>query len=737
MRRSRKIDGLHEEIKIKAEGSWKTGSVAGARGRSSSYDGAGGAREAEGARTRLPRAMSFRRKLLLSFLLVALLPLAIAGFTLLNAFRARVSANYQIEAGEQLDVITNSLTDSFDAIDDALQEICSDTDIQAGMLGGESAGAGKVYPGLYGKTRELRSTAVFDIYDSEGFSRYSTAAVPVSESLPTYWGILKMAIAHPGTIAVRAVLPDEKNYTLRRDTLRPSETAAEQSVTGQGSVEQGSTGQGSGEQGGIEQSAAGQVSTAISTRLSDSSDTGGAVLQLARCMMQEDECIGYVVATLDYDSLSEILSGEFTEGNTVLILDRFWNEIFSSRSARESEFAGLLRERRMEGEPLSQEEDGLEFRIAPVGQTGLYALFGRQQIFTEDVTRTFIRVLTAVGVLCVITCVIAAFLISRSLTRPIETLTETMDKVRDGDLSARAPVGRRDELGVLAENFNSMTREIGEYTELKMRQQKELNERTIKMMQAQLNPHFLYNTLDSIKWIGKANHIPELSVLASGLAKILRMSISEKRFVPLRSELEMVEYYMEIQKIRLGGSVSYDAEVPDELEHAIVPKLVIQPVVENAVIHGLRDQEEGSVFLNIYTEVSSTGSLHTAASDVGSVGGSGSKKVDGIVSAVSKTEGQGEVGSQAKTAVTARERLVIEVTDDGCGMPEEILAALNDPDREKLKGHLGLYNVDTIIRLNFGPDYGVRAGETQEKGTQVRILLPLLWKEPEEASWRK
>lgn len=600
-------------------------------------------------------AMSFRRKLLLSFLLVALVPLAIAGFSLLNAFKVRVSANYQIEAGEQLDVITGSLTDCFDAINESLTKICSDTDIQAGMLGGESAGAGKVYLGLYGKTRELRSTAVFDIYDSEGFSRYSTAAVSVSESLPTYWGILKMATAHPGTLAVRAVLPDEKNYTLRRDNLRSNQTGA---------------GQGGAEQGGV------------STRVADSSDSGGAVLQLARCMMREDECIGYVVATLDYDSLSEILSGEFTEGNTVLILDRFWNELFSSRSARESSFAEQLRERRMKGEPLSQETDGLEFRIAPVRNTGLYAVFGRQQIFTEDVTRTFVRVLTVVGLLCVIACIIAAGLISRSLTRPIETLTETMYKVRGGDLSARAPVGRRDELGVLAENFNSMTREIGEYTELRMRQQKELNERTIKMMQAQLNPHFLYNTLDSIKWIGKANHIPELSVLASGLAKILRMSISEKRFVPLRSELEMVGYYMEIQKIRLGGGISYDVEVSDELEHAIIPKLVIQPVVENAVIHGLRDQDEGSVFLNIYTEA----------------GG---------------------------------ELLVIEVTDDGCGMPEEILAALNDPDREKLKGHLGLYNVDTIIRLNFGPEYGVRAGEAQEQGTQVRILLPLLWIEPD------
>ena len=193
------------------------------------------------------------------------------------------------------------------------------------------------------------------------------------------------------------------------------------------------------------------------------------------------------------------------------------------------------------------------------------------------------------------------------------------------------------------------------------------------MMQAQLNPHFLYNTLDTIKWVAKANHVPEQVTLASGLAKILRTSISEGKFIPLSEELKLVECYADIQKIRFNGNFTFDLEVPMELEDWIVPKLIVQPIVENAIIHGLAGREGGHVFLNAYEK---------------------------------------------------EKQLCIEVTDDGCGMDAQIIEQLNTRDRDNLRGHIGFYNVDTIIRLYYGEGYGLHAELLPNGGTKVTMVLP-------------
>lgn len=193
--------------------------------------------------------------------------------------------------------------------------------------------------------------------------------------------------------------------------------------------------------------------------------------------------------------------------------------------------------------------------------------------------------------------------------------------------------------------------------ERQVQQQKQLNETQIAMMQAQLNPHFLYNTLDTMKWVAKANHIPELATLAAKLAKILRTSISSAQFITLKEEMDLVECYAQIQRIRFNGKFCFECRLPKELELILVPKLIVQPIVENAVIHGLADCEEGHILVEVYD------------------GG---------------------------------DKVVIEVTDDGCGISQEVVDRLNSRSRERLKGHLGFYNVDTIIRLHYGRNMALR-----------------------------
>ena len=183
----------------------------------------------------------------------------------------------------------------------------------------------------------------------------------------------------------------------------------------------------------------------------------------------------------------------------------------------------------------------------------------------------------------------------------IITQTEKRCKVIVGYINFTKKAFEGNEEIALVDDFDDMTKALKVYVELRSKQQEELSASNIAMMQAQLNPHFLYNTLDSIKWIGKANHIPELATLSSSLAKILRASISADIFVPLADEIKLVDYYVEIQKIRFSGKFSYDAEVPMELEDVIVPKLILQPIVENAIVHGLKEREDGYIFLNAAT----------------------------------------------------------------------------------------------------------------------------------------
>ena len=174
-----------------------------------------------------------------------------------------------------------------------------------------------------------------------------------------------------------------------------------------------------------------------------------------------------------------------------------------------------------------------------------------------------------------------------------------------------------------------------------MQRQKDLNETTLKLYQTQLNPHFLYNTLDTIKWEARIRQVPRIAVLAENLAIILRKSISSK-------------------------------QIPDQLEECLVPKMILQPLVENAIIHGLEGCENGYICIYAGRE--------------------------------------GDV-------------LNISITDDGRGMSPEILAWINSPEPEKREGHLGLYNIMRILKLYYGNEYGLKA-EVTEDGTTVTLRLP-------------
>jgi two-component system sensor histidine kinase YesM len=343
-------------------------------------------------------------------------------------------------------------------------------------------------------------------------------------------------------------------------------------------------------------------------------------------------------------------------------------------TAASGDVGAVMRSRLLAGESLSASWHNNSIYVSKIGDTGLSCVFLRPEAFADDAVKSMYSVMIIMAAVSLLLCALVAAYLAGSLTKPLKNLTGAMEEIQKGKLDTRIRSPRQDELGRLSGSFNTMARELKDYMEKQVRQQKELNDASIAMMQAQLNPHFLYNTLDTMKWVAKANHIPEVATLAAKLAKILRTSISQAQFITLKEELELVACYAEIQKIRLNGKFCFEYQLPEELAGLKIPKLIIQPIVENAVIHGLDDCEEGHIWIKAWQE-----------------------------------EGQ----------------LLIEVTDDGCGINEEVMEHLNSRNREQLSGHIGFCNVDTIIRLHYGEAYGLQVERPAGGGTRVRIAIPV------------
>lgn len=556
---------------------------------------------------------SFKRKLLVCFLAVALVPLALSGIFFIQMFQMQVEKDYEKKMAEQAGVIQQALEEAFDAFDRTMAGLCQE--LSAARALEEETGVSRigVYGKLYEETAQVRQLAQFDLYSSDGRCLYSTGDGIVHSDLPAYWGILKLAASHPEEMIIRG----QKEYGQDRDIL----------------------------------------------------------LRTARAVRGEDgACAGFLVADLRSKNLEQILHGTYSSQDGVCILNRFWEPVYLTGTAAREDIGAILRRQRMEGEELITSYHNNRIYLTPVGETGLYLVLLRPEILSSDTIKTMYRSLFLLMAVSLALCLAVSARMSASLSSPVRQLNKAMEEVQEGKLDTRIPIGRMDELGQLSRSFNTMTKELKRYMEEQVSQQKELNDVSIAMMQAQLNPHFLYNTLDTMKWVAKANHIPEIATLAAKLAKILRTSISKEQFITLKEEIQLVECYVEIQKIRFSGKFHFEYQLPKELEGHPVPKLVIQPIVENAVLHGLEACEEGHIQVTAYEE---TG------------------------------------------------RLCIDVADDGCGISQEMIDHLKNRDWEQLSGHIGFFNVDRIIRLHYGEEYGLKVRRRASGGTRITIQMPL------------
>lgn len=277
-----------------------------------------------------------------------------------------------------------------------------------------------------------------------------------------------------------------------------------------------------------------------------------------------------------------------------------------------------------------------------------------------------------------IIAVIFAWKGADNVSEPIKKVRTTMKQVEKGDFNVQLKIASQDEVGELAQSFNHMIEKIKRLMAQEQESQEKLRYAELKALQSQINPHFLYNTLDSINWMVRMGRNDKVEEMIDALSTFFRISLSKGRhFISIREELIHVEKYIMIQKVRYERIMESEICVPEEFFGYDIIKMTLQPLVENALYHGIKEKGEGGV-------------IRITA------------------------EGQGD-------------NIVFCVSDTGLGMSKEKLEKLqimmdqgidHDPDA------YGIINVQKRIHMYFGTEYGLRFESEPGSGTSVYVTIP-------------
>lgn len=284
----------------------------------------------------------------------------------------------------------------------------------------------------------------------------------------------------------------------------------------------------------------------------------------------------------------------------------------------------------------------------------------------------------------IILAIISTWLISESIYTPIKKLQNITRTIADQDLEALINPDNKDEITQLGRSFNAMVGKIRELLDYKLKEQENLKKYELKMLQVQINPHFLYNTLDSIIWMARDNQNAKVIEMVSALSSFFRVTLSRgKDWINIEEEIEHVRSYLSIQKMRYQDILDFEIDVDDAIMGGTILNLTLQPLVENAIYHGIKNKRSGGT-------VWVRGGLKTP------------------------------------------ELILFEVEDDGIGFtPErlaEVRAALADDTSpvEVNESGFGINNVNKRIKLYYGEQYGLSIESEHLKGTRISLLIPLI-----------
>ena len=317
----------------------------------------------------------------------------------------------------------------------------------------------------------------------------------------------------------------------------------------------------------------------------------------------------------------------------------------------------------------------LVYTVATSSQTGwsVVAVSYLDELLAS--ARSLGTVVVVVGLGCLLIATFLAWRVSLRISRPIEALRRSMRAVETGDFDVVIDVEATNEVGELARDCEIALGKVRDLMHQSLVDHEAKRRQDLLMLQSQINPHFLYNTLDSIIWMVELGRSPDAIRMTSTLAQFFRLGITRgPHEISLRHELEHVISYLSIQKMRYGDKLEYSVDVEPQVMETPVLKLLLQPLVENALYHGIKERD-------------GPGRIMVA----------GSRVANGVE---------------------------IRVSDDGVGMTQKKVAGLLVVPEGEVRDHMGLRNVHERIRLHFGSRYGLAFESAPGQGTTVVISLP-------------
>jgi two-component system sensor histidine kinase YesM len=336
--------------------------------------------------------------------------------------------------------------------------------------------------------------------------------------------------------------------------------------------------------------------------------------------------------------------------------------------------------------PVEENEKLLEeIRVCVAGINDLLQEFSSLQVIeaaeiNEAMSRQsnqYFRINIILTVIVIIVGGFAFWYISGSLMNPIEKLLRMSNKISEGDFSHRVELSTSDEFNDLATSMNTMSEQIELLMEKGIEEQRQMQIMEHKVLQAQIRPHFLYNTLDAIIWAAEADNMTDVITLVTSLSSFFRISLSHGiDIIPISDEIEHVRNYLIIQQIRYYDVLTYEINVDDDIPDKKILKLMLQPLVENALYHGIKHiRKRGKITVTIKN---------------------------------------------------AGNKLRFSVTDNGIGMSKDTLTKLKyDINHGSGEKGYGLFNVNRRLKLYYGLHEGIEIKSEYKKGTEVSFELEL------------
>lgn len=397
--------------------------------------------------------------------------------------------------------------------------------------------------------------------------------------------------------------------------------------------------------------------------------------------------IGLVIIRIDESTLKNLYAGSLDENQEIIIVND--GKIISSNNP---DLASEDLKTRAYYEKIDQYESGF-FVDHEMGTDQLIAFqtIGKTgwKLVSYTPTRTVLAninkiqtVVIVVFAIVVLLSFAASYYMARRLAIPIKRLSKDFGRVEAGDLTVRSPVYSEDEIGLLTQKFNQMVEKLKASMEDVKREQQNKRRAEIQTLQSQINPHFLYNTLASIRFMLYKHKQETVDSVIVALVRLLKQSISkEDEWIPVEEELDILKNYLYIQQIRQGDMLEVQYEIKEDILAYRTIKLILQPLVENAIFHGIEPKRgQGTIVIKGYLQ---------------------------------------------------DRDILFEVIDDGVGMEQSAVPPLPEEGangQTALSHGGGLLNVHERIQLHFGRQYGVTLESAVNAGTKVTLRIPAFYK---------